>query len=165
MKFTVELDDFWLDEDENIESALSAHIVDDVVRKIKKSIEDKVDVQIKAKIDNLLKYSIEKHADKYMDACFKDAKIKTSVYDSEKRHSIEKHVSLEEYVLLQFKKDSGWSNPNEKITKLSKDFAIEFGKEIKERYDLMFASQIVSSIDKNGLLKDGVAKLLLENKE
>ena len=40
----------------------------------------------------------------------------------------------------------------------------KFGKELKERYDLVFATQVVKSLDKQGLLKENVAKLILENK-
>jgi len=101
-----------------------------------------------------------KKASLYMDECFKKAVIQADVYENGK--TIKKDLTLEEYVVNKFKKDSGWSSPNEKIEKLSKQFAEKFGQEIKDRYDLIFATRIVQKLDKEGLLKENIAKILLE---
>ena len=54
MEFKVTLDDFWLDEDENIESKLKKYITDEVVRKITKSVEKKIDDHEGFKINRCL---------------------------------------------------------------------------------------------------------------
>ncbi|MCL1656841.1 hypothetical protein M2T79_09545 [Elizabethkingia miricola] len=48
-------------------------------------------------------------------------------------------------------------------TKKIKTQAEEKFKKIHEKYDLLFASQIVSKLGEKGMLKQDVAKLLLEN--
>jgi len=40
--------------------------------------------------------------------------------------------------------------------------SIDLAKELKDRYDLLFASQIVAKMNEQGLLKEGVAELLLK---
>lgn len=50
------------------------------------------------------------------------------------------------------------------LEQFANDCAKDFGKEMKERYDLLFASQLVAKMSETGLLKEDVAKLLLPNK-
>jgi hypothetical protein len=40
-----------------------------------------------------------------------------------------------------------------------------FSAEFKDRYDLLFASQLVSKMNAVGLLKDDVAKLLIDKQQ
>jgi hypothetical protein len=47
------------------------------------------------------------------------------------------------------------------LTAQTKKATDSISKELKERYDLLFASQIVSKLHENGMLKEDVAKLLL----
>jgi PleD family two-component response regulator len=47
------------------------------------------------------------------------------------------------------------------LDKQTKDAAIAIGTELKNRYDIMFASQLVRKLNENGMLLPDVAKLLL----
>lgn len=51
------------------------------------------------------------------------------------------------------------------MEKLIKSLAKDFANEMKERYDLLFASQLVAKMSETGLLKEDVAKLLLPKQE
>ena len=68
-------------------------------------------------------------------------------------------MTLKEYILYQIQNNTGWNSPNENIKKLAQ----KFGEEMKNRYDLLFASQLVAKMNENGLLKEDVAKKLLDN--
>jgi polyhydroxyalkanoate synthesis regulator phasin len=67
--------------------------------------------------------------------------------------------SLRELIEEKFT-SSGWSSPEEQIKKL----ASRFGAEMKSRYDLMFATQLVANMSNHGLLKDEMSKLILPQK-
>ena len=69
-------------------------------------------------------------------------------------------VSIADYITERFAYQSGWGSPNEAIDKLAK----QFGDELKKRYDIAFATQIVKRMNENGLLKDESIIKLLDNK-
>jgi hypothetical protein len=105
----------------------------------------------------MIKDSMYKKASLFIANYLKEGTMKTSVYENG-RH-VDKDVTIEEHIKYKFEKDSGWSSPNAKIEKLAKGFA----EEMKKRYDLLFATQIVSKMGENNLLKDDVMKQLVEN--
>lgn len=51
------------------------------------------------------------------------------------------------------------------LTKDIKQTAIDISKQLKEQYDMMFASQIFTKMREQGLLKEDVVKLLLDKPE
>jgi len=53
--------------------------------------------------------------------------------------------------------NNGWNSIGEHVSRVGK----QLGDELKKRYDVAFANQIVVRIHEQGLLKDDVAKLLL----
>ncbi len=54
MKFVIDLEDFWIDEEDNLEHALKSHIISDVLRKITSNIESKVEEQISKKVQEVV---------------------------------------------------------------------------------------------------------------
>jgi len=162
MKFSIELDEFWLDEDSDyLDKELKKSITNQIVSVIYGKIKDKVEDQIARQVKETVESIMYKKAALYMDECFQKGVIPTDVYENGR--TVKKDLTLEEYVINKFKKDSGWSSPNDKIEKMSKQFAEKFGQEIKDRYDLLFATQIVKKLDKEGLLKENIAKMILES--
>jgi len=150
MKFTVKVKDFYLDE-ENLESALVDKIQREVVSQIHKSIKDRVERQIEMEVKSMVEKTMYKQITSEIENILKTGKTKS------KKNSKE-DVSLEEYVRECFSSTGGWQNFDETIKVISK----KFGEELKQRYDLLFASQIVAKLNDNGLLKDDVAKLILD---
>lgn len=51
---------------------------------------------------------------------------------------------------------------DEKIAKIARESATTQAKEAKDRYDLLFASQLVAKMNDSGLLRDDVARLLFQ---
>lgn len=157
MKIVVELDEFWMHDEAELSTALSKYVTNQVISEIWKKIKSKVDEDIQVKTAKMVEKLMYQKASSLIDEALKTQTIKTMVYENSR--NVEKLVSLEEYIGIKFKKDSGWGSPDKKIEELAKQFA----DELKKRYDLLFASQIVSKLNENGLLKEDVHKMLMES--
>ena len=148
MKFTIEVEDFYLDEDSgSIDVELKKHITTSVVSQIEKNIEKKIDEEImrcvKQHVENILLKKIS-------------AKVAELIELGEITVDKQK-ISIADFVRSQFEKNVGWRCPYEQIVNIAK----KFGEELKMRYDKAFAVHIVDTMKKNGLLKDeAIAKLL-----
>jgi hypothetical protein len=151
MKFTIEVEDFYLDEDNDLAPALKQHIISTVVNKIstdlKSKIEDGVQKEVKAQVEQTLYRKI--------------TSLTNEVIESDKikgRYSNDPEITLQEYVKQQFTTTAASKAPvNDKIEQLAK----VFGEEMKKRYDMVFAAGIVQKMHENGLLKDDVVSKLL----
>ena len=152
MKFVIELDDFYLDEDGDLVPALKRYVVDEVLRTIYKKIEEKVQKQIAVEVKAMVEKTLYKKTSVIISDVLKNEEVMKPGYSKEK-------VKIEEYIRLQFEDRGGWSNPNDHI----KSLADKFAKELKERYDIIFATHIVAKVNEQGMLKENVAKLLLED--
>ena len=151
MRFTVELDNFWLDEEEDITSALKGHIINEVVHKIKKDIADKVDKQIAGAVKLVMDSSIQNVIDGKLSEFVASGMI---VQGS-------KEVSITDHLKQLFVSNNGWNNPRNQLETLAK----KFGKEMKVQYNAAFANMIVANMKEQGFLKDEVAQILLGEKK
>lgn len=150
MKFTVEVSDFYLGEDGEIENGLKEYIVKDVLSQINKSIESKVEEHITRRV----KDEVEKNL-----ALMMNHKIAECIA-TEQITRDGKKISIESHIRTIFETSHGWNNPTDVMKKMADTFA----KELKARYDIGFASHIVAKLHENGLLKDEAAKILLNPK-
>ena len=152
MKITIDISDFYLDEEQDIETALKQQIIHQVVNAIDKSIKEKVEKQISLEVKDVVEKTLYQKISKAIGEV-----IKTSVF---KRRSNNEIGTIEEYIKDCLSYNGNWNSFDEQIKKLAQMHA----KEIKDRYDLLFASQIVSKLGENGLLNSEAAKLLLNSK-
>jgi hypothetical protein len=148
MKFTIEVEGFWL-EDDQLQPALTRHIISDVVSQIHKSMKSKIDEHI----------AKEAHAQVEKSMYFHINAATKELCESGTISKNGKQVLLKDYIKSEFENNSGWRSPEEILKQLAK----KFGDEMKQRYDLMFASQIVIKLKENGLLKEDAAKMLLSD--
>lgn len=146
MKFTIDVDDFWLDERE-LEEGLTSHIKRSVIAQISKNIKSQVEKKITEKINEAIKNKI----DLIIDATLTDL-IATGIIIKNKQE-----ITIEENIKNVFLNSSGWSNPNQHIDRIAE----KFGKELKLQYNNAFANQIVLNMKKQGFLKNDVVKVLL----
>ena len=148
---TIDLDDLWTDE-----SSISEEISMEIKRKVLDEIWSKIKPAVEEQITRATKNEIEKtycgKINTFIDEFFETGELKNPRNSSEK-------ISLKEYILYQIENSTGWNSPNENIKKLAQ----QFGNDMKNRYDLLFASQLVAKMNENGLLKEDVAKKLLDN--
>lgn len=153
MKFTIEVEDFYLDEEKDLAPALKQHIISTVVNKIstdlKAKIEDGVQKEVKAQVEQTLYRKIGS----FVTEAIENDKIKG-------RYTNDPEMTLQEWVKLQFTEKAREKAPvDATLEKLAKGF----GEEMKKRYDLMFASQLVTKMKESGFLKEEVVSLLLNN--
>lgn len=159
MKFTIELDEFYIEGGEDgvgggdIEKQLKSHIVFDVVRQINEKIKDQVQRQITEKIVSEMKDTM----------ALKIEEVLTKIITTETfvPYGSKEEISISDYIKKQFEANQGWRSPYEAI----KSFAKTFGDELKQRYDMAFASQIVAKLHEHSMLTDDVAsKILITDK-
>ena len=152
LKVTVDLGDLWTEEDENIGEVIASSIRNDIVREVKVHIKEAIEVQIRQKVDIMVQDLLTKKSARFIGNYLRRGTIKHCGDD----------ISLEEYIKYKFTRDSGWSSPNKLLEKL----ATTFSRELKDRYDVLFASQIVAKLGDNNLLVDrNVAKLIMDKKQ
>ena len=152
MKFTIELEDFYTDEDDSdsLEASLKKHIITDVTHKIQASIKDKVDKQITEKVGAIVEEKIIAAIDGKLSELIDTGMIRRNGKD----------ISIVDFVKDEFQRTHGWSNPQSQIEKIAK----RFGEELKLQYNNAFANKIVMNMKEQGLLKDEVVQILLGGK-
>ena len=150
MKFTVDIEEFWLEEEDDLSSALKSHISNTVVMKISKDIEGQVEKQITKKVAEAIDQKISPLIEnKLTDLMATGIIVKNG-----------SEISIDDYIKNKFQQNTGWNNQEEYIKKI----AHAFGKEIKAQYNAAFANQVVVGMKEQGLLKDDVVQILLEGK-
>jgi hypothetical protein len=148
MKFTVDLDDFYLDSESGaIEEELKKHIISSVVSQIEKNIAKKIDDEIA----RCVKHTVE-------NVCLKKISGEVArIIEIGEVTFDRKKTTIEDVVKSIFESNIGYNNTLEKI----KEIAKKWGDEIKMRYDRLFAIHIVEQMKKNDLLKEEkIAELL-----
>lgn len=155
MKFTVEINEFWMNEDESFDDVLKRDIIRDVLSQIRNSLKPKIDDEIK----RLAKNEFEKEMTLKIRGIIEET-IKT---EKVKGYRGGEEITIKEHIVDMFKENTtARFNPAESIKKISKEFI----SELKERYDFMFASSVVQKMAENGMLKDtNIAKLFNDKKE
>ena len=158
MKITVDVSDFSFDnESEGIEEAISRNIKEEVIAAVWKKIEKRVDDQITRSCDSAIEKHYVSHINKLIKEVIESGTVKNP--DSYKTELKGDRVTLKDAILYKFDKDSGWRSPETMIKELAK----KFGDEMKARYDMFFASQIVIKLNNTGMLKEDAAKALLKD--
>jgi len=152
MKFTIEVEEFWLDEESELEPALKDHIKRDVINQIESSIKAKVEDAITKEVKSQVEQMLYRRITSLVNECISSDKIKG-------RYTNDPEITLQEYVKLQFTQTAREKAP---IDETIKKLAEAFGSEMKKRYDLLFASQVVAKLGEGGLLKEDAVKLLLD---
>jgi hypothetical protein len=153
MKIIVEVEDFYLDEEQDLEQGLKNYVVEEVLNKISASIKTKVETQILVEVKSQVENAMYKQINLFISEFIKTGLVSSS-RDSKNQ------VSIAEYIKEKFSYGSGWNSANDVIKK----FAESFGNELKKRYDINFANQIVRKMNEVGLLKEESIVKLLEDK-
>ena len=156
MKINFELDmedlinDMLCDENCDIEEAIKSEIINKTIRKILPKIEDQVNAQIFKRVDGIVTERIEQAVESAI----------SKTIDSGTITQRGRTITMEEHIREVFNNHSSWGNPMKKLEAIAKDF----GDELKLQYNAAFATRIVANMKEQGLLKDDVVKILLENK-
>ena len=149
MKFTVEVDDFWLDEEE-LSEALESHLSRDVTSQIHKSIKDNINDLVTKKIKELTAVKLEAMIDAHLSSFMEAGKLTRN----------NKEIPITQYLKNIFDRDNAWGSVDRKV----KDYAASFARDMKLQYDAAFANKIVCNMKEQGLLKNEVVQILLDGK-
>lgn len=125
-----------------VRSAISAQIRDDVRKLTQEAYTDFGEEKIKTMVD----FKMEEFL-----ASGKVAKTSCS----------NELVPITEKLRSIFDNSNRWSSPYEAMEKIGE----KFSSECKKRYDMAFASSIVTGLEKQGLLKPGVFEVLTSDSE
>lgn len=150
MKITIDISDFYF-EDGDFQTELKNYILHEAVETVRKSISKETTEAVHAEVTKIVREKMVETIQPVIEEMIKTEKVKG-------RHHPYAPVTIREFIMQEFENHNGWNSPIEQIKKL----ATAFGDELKKRYDLLYASQIVSKLNQNGLLKEDAAKLLLE---
>lgn len=154
MKLKVDLDDFYLDEEDDLVPAIK----DFVVNEVTSTIWDRVEEKIKQKILDLCNENIQKIIDEKIEMYLTEMLDKEMI---KKDRWSDELVSLQEYVLTAFNKDFD-NNYKNTLGRIVEGKTKDICEEIKKRYDLLFASQLISKMNDQNMLKEDIAKLILD---
>jgi len=154
MKLKVDLDDFYLDEEDDLVPAIK----DFVVNKVTSTIWDRVEEKIKQKILDLCNENIQKIIDEKIETYLTEMLDKEMI---KKDRWSDELVSLQEYVSTTFNKDFD-NNYKKRLDNIVESKTKNICEEIKKRYDLLFASQLISKMNDQNMLKEDIAKLILD---
>lgn len=153
MKFVVSVEDFWLEEDEGTElsSALREAVKNDVISQIRASIKDQVTVFMDAHIKSALNAELETRVKIVMDEIVSRGKVKGN-------YSSDPELTVSEWASKKF------ADARPDITKSIESQVKRHVAELQQRYDLLFASQLISKMKEAGFMKEDVEKLLQVSK-
>lgn len=143
---TIDLEEIWADENtigEEISREIKRHVISEIWNKVKPAVDDQ--------ITRTVKNEVEKNYCKKINLFIEDFINNGEINFNSQKGTVKEYIH---YLLTQ---NTGWNSPKDQIEKLAKNYGIE----MKNRYDLLFASQLVAKMNENGLLKEDVAKTLL----
>lgn len=149
MKFIVDIEEFWLDEESELAPAIQTSVRNEVVTQIKASVEK----QVTDLMNKIMKEEITSKLDTIVGDLMREFLVKGKIKGS---YSSDPDLTILEWV------SKNVTNQNSTIQDWIKKQVEQQVAALKQRYDLLFATQIVSKLNKEGMLKSDIAKLLLE---
>lgn len=136
---------------------LSDEIVGDIKRSVKKTVLDslkgQIDTEIVDQVKAKLVLDLNSHIQGEISKVTPDIKFKWDRYDEEER-------TISEHLKHIFEKADRSSN--QCVQKHISEQSEAMIKQLKDGYDLYFASQIVSKLSDKGMLSEDIAKSLVE---
>ena len=149
LKVTIEVPEKWIEKGE-IQEALRNDIINKVSIKLMGELSEK---HIKS-IEDAARKKVEERFSVFADAETRDF-IEYGLVSSYNNSS--KKITVKEYIADRFNNSNAYNSQRSLIEKLAKEYSIE----MKNRYDMMFASQLVIKLNEQGMLKEGVFESLM----
>ena len=158
MKINVQVDlsAFFNEEDE---MSFSDQIKQHVVYSVKNEVLQLWKNQIGTEFSNKVKVAIDEVKNEFIEnelkSLFENAKVK-------KRYDDKELISIPEYAKEEFERlIVSERQLSSRLDKITRDASEAVTKELKDRYDLLFASSMVSKMGELGMLKSDVASLII----
>ncbi len=151
MTITINMDEFWMDEDSSFEESFKKYIIDQATYNAFENVKKNLKGEIYLKVEENVREKLEEFVHDF---------VKQNVDKLEMKIGYSQTLPLEEGVKTIL------SNNAEKyamtsIEKLVKGYAEHFVNDLRKRYDLLFASQVITKLNENNMLKEGVFEALM----
>lgn len=160
LKIEIDLDDLissLFDYEEGQTMALKSAVEQKIIQEVYVKVRDKMESQVNHKMENevskmlsdILGGVLTSHITKYV--------AEEKVFPP--KYSRDPKISLEEWVEQKVTERNSYNSLN-KLVEVKSD---AFVKELRRRYDLLFASNVVAKMKGQGLLKDGVYESIMKS--
>ena len=156
MKFTIDIEDFWLEDEESLEQGLKDHITREVICQIKTSLKEQIETTIRQEVEQQFKENLSAEVTFLTREVVESGKVKRLSGSS----NSDDKVLLKDWIINQVESNTGWSSPQKELEKYAK---VHMDK-IKKQYDFIYASSVVQKMADLGMLKDDKIAELLESK-
>ena len=156
MKFTIDIEDFWLEDEESLEQGLKDHITREVICQIKTSLKEQIETTIRQEVEQQFKENLSAEVTFLTREVVESGKVKRLSGSS----NSDDKVLLKDWIINQVESNTGWSSPQKELEKYAK---VHMDK-IKKQYDFLYASSVVQKMADLGMLKDDKIAELLESK-
>jgi hypothetical protein len=141
-------------------ASISEAIQQEVTGAIQGKIMESIDEDLKKSILSAVKEKVLLHLDikikRKVRQLMREGMIQPSHYTSP--------IKITDHIEKLFKSNGEWLKEGEVFLKRhTEEIARKFSEDLKNKYDMIFAAQIVDSLGKAGLLKDDAVKKLVSN--
>jgi len=152
---TVDLSEFYSEDEQDFSSQIKNSISHQVKSLIISDWKEKIGLEF----TNAVRFEVEKQKESFITNEIEKAICESKV----KKNYSGEMVTISEWIIQELEKSHiSDTRIKEFLNNQTKNLSDRISKELKDRYDILFASQIVSKLNENGMLKEDVAKLLLD---
>ncbi len=150
MKVTIDFSDFYVEEGD-IAAELKREIISQAVAEIRNQMKEQIQVLVHTEIRSQINDTVILVIKEHVSELIATGMVSRSSYDKNQ-------VAIKDEIERMFNSTNSWGiNAKETIAAIAKGF----GESMKKRYDLIFASEVVANMQKQGFLKDDIADKLL----
>jgi len=132
---------------------------------VKQAIKDEIYYQVSSEVKKTVKIDIEKIVSDAKKIVVKELAelniqelVKECVDNSDIKYGHREQLPIKEYIAYEFKENSHFRDPK----RIIEDKVGKYAKELRDRYDLVFAAQVVNKLSEQGLLNDDELKKLIQ---
>ncbi len=155
---TVDLADFYSEEDG---ASFSSQIKDSIAYQVKQEVLKDWKIQIMDEFSKSVKAEIEQQKESFITSVLTELICESKV--KPRYGNKDELITIKEWMNDELERTTlSGSSLKDFLRKQTTATSNRISKELKDRYDLLFASQIVSKLNENGMLKEDVAKLILD---
>lgn len=151
MKFTVEIEEFWVDQETDLLPEIHNQVVSDVARQIVKQLQARIDTEVALEVKSQANKKLAEQIEKAVADAIEIGTIPGQYSNSPR-------LTLEEYVKDKFEREG---STDRNIGKMVMAESVRYAESIKERYDILFVTGIVQKMNEQGMLKESVGNVLL----
>lgn len=138
--------------DLDIKSEVKKDIIFQTKREVLKEVKEPLKLEMQNRVKILVTDAFKDEVNNSVKEFVKNGKIKG-------RYSNDPDLSVQEWIAKEFQDTSRYNTLSDLVKKKSEKLA----KEIRDRYDHLFASQLITKMNEQGLLKDGVFNALMQD--